>query len=116
MNWQSVLKFSLLTLTLAACTPALHLHEGDQFSMPYAGSMLPRAVELATLSPEKEVVVRRCGDTSREYDDMQNVKPIFDRLISDAEIKSSALLLKDVLIKVTNSKCVELHAIPLVKR
>ncbi len=106
----------LLLFTIAvtsSCTPALHLHEGDQFQLPYASSASPQATNLDALSPSEKIVVKRCGNTAHDYNDMQNLKPVFDQLIRDAEEKSNATILKDVVITVKKSKCVELSAIPL---
>ena len=57
--------------------------------------------------------MERCGDTTRDYNDMQNIKPVFNRLIRDAEEKSGATILKNVVITVKKSKCVELETVPL---
>lgn len=116
MKLTNFLKQATALFVFNSCTPALHLHVGDHFAMPYVASSFSGSVDWNKLSEGQKIVVQRCGDPRRDYSDMERIKPLFDRLIVDAEAKSNAVLLKDAVVTVKESKCMQLQAIPLVRQ
>ena len=110
---------SMHFLILFSCTPALHLHEGDRFYFPYVSATpIPKndkgaAVDLSQLTHGKKVSIDKCGDSRHQYNNMGELKPIFDMLFADAQIQSGAVLLKSASITVKPLNCVELEAIAM---
>ncbi len=110
---------SLLFLQFFSCTPALHLHEGDRFYFSYVSATpVPKNdkgndIDLSQLTPGKNVSIKKCGDSRHQYNNMGELKPIFDKLISEAQRQSGAVLLKEASITVKALNCVELEAIAL---
>ncbi|MCX6119739.1 MAG: hypothetical protein NT027_19560 [Proteobacteria bacterium] len=110
---------SIHFLILFSCTPALHLHEGDRFYFPYVSATpIPKndkgaAVDLSQLTLGKKVSIDKCGDSSHQYNNMGELKPIFDKLITEAQMQSGAILLKEASITVKPLNCVGLEALAM---